>query len=194
MSFSNFFIFTAKVRADLAQAQNENKIESVDIHFNLPYEGELDGTPEDIAEIYKHSNGSEITWWADEEKGIGGKIHFLPFEYAFEHVEDTSEVFREIETGCEHYTNGVWEIDGKVGVYMFENNVTDHVSLGLDFSGYLKLLEITRGFNYWQKVIQDIDSGQESQELIAFREQMPLIFSDFKWDAFVDLYNSVKIQ
>ncbi len=75
--------------------------------------------------------------------------------------------------------------------FEFENQT---YPLYLDFEGYMKLLGETKGFLYWQKVILDYLSGSESFETKNFKETMPNLFPDFDYDAFIELYESLRID
>ena len=75
--------------------------------------------------------------------------------------------------------------------FEFENNT---YPLNVDFEGYMRLLGETKGFLYWQKVILEYLEGREGPTTINFKEKMPQIFPDFSWDAFVALYEEVRID
>lgn len=66
--------------------------------------------------------------------------------------------------------------------------------LDLDVEGYFKMAFASKVFFYWQVVLIDIKEGTLSDETKTFKKEMPKIFTDFHWDEFVNLYESLRLS
>lgn len=160
----------------------------------------------DFCEI---SNGFELKWWKDSSKGIGGEINLLSMESMFEKdsaIIDELKISEYLDKDLEFFRAiDIPSMNEEVGFFMLPNkkpikniyyrlageNVSD---LDLDFKGYLEMAFESKVYAYWQKVLVDIQDNEESHEVLTFKEQMPKIFEDFSWDAFVEKYESLRLS
>ncbi len=79
------------------------------------------------------------------------------------------------------------------------NSLYYHISpyadlYSLDFEGYMQMAFEAKIYYYWPKVLLDIQSNSESRETKDFKENMPKVFEDFSWDAFVKQYESLRLS
>lgn len=66
--------------------------------------------------------------------------------------------------------------------------------LHIDFEGYLKLLSLSKGFEWWQNALVEISTGKHQPNVDSFKAKMPKIFPDFDYEEFKDLYESLRID
>ncbi|GGG23333.1 hypothetical protein GCM10011344_25100 [Dokdonia pacifica] len=85
------------------------------------------------------------------------------------------------------------EREDKKGLYLVHSD-SSVSPLHIDFEGYLKLLSISRGFGWWQNALVEISTGKHQPNVDSFKENMPKIFPDFKYEEFKELYESLRID
>jgi hypothetical protein len=78
------------------------------------------------------------------------------------------------------------------GLFLFSDSELH--PLHIKFYGYIKLLEIFKGFGWWQNALVQISTGKHQSSVDSFKEKMPQIFPNFNWDQFVALYESLRIN
>lgn len=81
----------------------------------------------------------------------------------------------------------------KKGLYLMHSD-SSMSALNVDLDGYLRLLGMSKGFGWWQNALVEIHTGKTMPNVADFKEKMPKIFPDFSWDAFVSLYEEVRID
>lgn len=81
----------------------------------------------------------------------------------------------------------------KTGLYLLHSD-SSMSALNVDMEGYLQLLVMSKGFGWWQNALVQISKGEEMPNVASFKENMPKIFPDFSWEAFEELYESVRID
>ncbi len=161
----------------------------------------------DLAKFYSFFETWKLTWKTTEELNIKaeGVIDFIPLDQVMQDVWDNSlggidwnpemKGFRPLDM--------FYDIDGFVGFYIdrpekkglyLQHSDSSVSPLHVDLDGYLKLLGMSKGFGWWQNALVEIHSGNPMPNVAGFKEKMPLIFPDFSWDAFVALYEEVRID
>jgi hypothetical protein len=68
------------------------------------------------------------------------------------------------------------------------------VFLGLDLTGYIEMLCLSKGYYYWQSAILALCYGEENNKVEEMKERMPKLFPGWTWEAFVAKYDEVKID
>ncbi len=195
-------------------AEDSGKIEEFEENYNLPISQkdisklEENQLPEAFIELYKMFDGFELKWFSDSENGIGGNMHFLAINYVLqdwkENLYDEADIVQ--NDLIQHYKpfdliTETFSCGFLVTPDYTSNSIYCHVApepeiydLGIDFSVYLELAKEARFFNYWPKVLLDIQSGEESPETTSFKQNMPLIFEDYNWDEFVEKYQALRLS
>ncbi|WP_010521974.1 hypothetical protein [Aquimarina agarivorans] len=194
----------------------ESTLEQWDYWANLPISDEIVNKANEvrfddeiIKEYKKKSNGRKIKWWKDSSKGIGGSINLLKMESMFEkdiaiidelkvneYLDKDLEFFRAIDIPSMNEEVGFFMIpDKKPTIDIYYRLAGENVSsLDLNFKGYLEMAFESKVYAYWQKVLVDIQDNEASPEVIIFKENMPKIFNDFSWEAFVEKYESLRLS
>ena len=67
-------------------------------------------------------------------------------------------------------------------------------NLDLDFHGYTEMAYEARVFNYWQRVLLEYTKGNSSEITEAFKTEMPQIFPDWRWESFIEKFESLRIS
>lgn len=174
------------------------------------YEREL---PEALRDFYHQINGVAVRWSIDQTNlpEAGGSVNILPLHHLFDEtvvpiasdlvvIDDELDfakktkiegVFRRVDLFTDEASVGYFS-DPQMGKKLFYAYGHRFYHMNLDFAGYFKLLCAAKGYIYWQHVILYTEYAHGKIENEQFRAQMPLIFSDFKWDDFIKLYQDCK--
>ena len=171
----------------------------------------LNKFPNNLKAFYKMTNGYGSEWETEEAiangKSIYGKIKLLPSEDVLSDWEGTVYFKDNPDSGMENFkiVDFFWE-QSCVG-FFYDESETDGdlmmyydfedfpMSLDVNFSGYLELLFMARGYYDWQRILLHFNGEEKNEEFIKqFKKYMPKLFPDFKWDEFVALYEKVKIK
>ncbi len=162
-----------------------------------------------LLEFYKEiSDGFRIKWFSDEEKGIGGNIHFMEMKHVLAdqkgnlyddqdiQMNDLIQYYKPFDLISETFSCGFLITPDFVSTSIYCHNSPDPETydLDLDFAGYMEMAYEAKIFQYWPKVLLDIKANYESAETKAFKEHMPKIFEDFDWDSFVQKYESLRLS
>jgi hypothetical protein len=164
-------------------------------------------TDEAIKNFYSIRNKWKVEWKTTDEVVFRaeGSIYMLPIEEVFQDVWDDSLGGNDWNPEMKGFRplDMFYDIDGFVGFYvgrpekkgLYVQHSDSSVSpLHVDLDGYLRLLGMSKGFGWWQNALVEIHSGNPMPNVASFKEKMPLIFPDFSWDAFVALYEEVRID
>ncbi len=162
-----------------------------------------------ILDLYKsNSDGFKVQWYTDDSRSVGGQMHFPKMDHVLgtwegilfdqEAVERNQMLghFKAMDLISEQHSVGLLHnADFEANsLYYHISPYEDLYSLDLDFKGYIQMAFEAKLYYYWPKVLLDIQSKSESKETKDFREQMPKIFEDFSWDAFVEKYESLRLS
>ncbi|WP_118976274.1 hypothetical protein [Taibaiella koreensis] len=167
----------------------------------------LDFVHQGIKEYYeKRSDGFKLEWWANREKGIGGKIALAQTKYLFaedngiydEGDETDLKYFRPLDyPSPETYVGFVMKPDivYKSLYYMSTSNY-ELDNLDLDYNGYTQMAVEARVFNHWQLVLLHYmdGSGIGSVEMENFKTEMPEIFPDWTWENFIAKFENLRLS
>lgn len=167
----------------------------------------LDFVHQGIKEYYeKRSDGFELEWWSNKEKGIGGKIQLAQTKYLFaedngiydEGDETDLKYFRPLDYPLpETYVGFVIKPDivYKSLYYMSTSNY-ELDNLDLDYNDYTQMAVEARVFNHWQLVLLHYmdGSGIGSVETENFKTEMPEIFPDWTWENFIAKFESLRLS
>ncbi len=158
-----------------------------------------------LLEFYNTVNGFLFKWDTINDSDNSGFINILEADKAFiegkdivyfDHTPEDSPMrdFYIIDFFVDEACVGVYANQSELpGMHYFDFE-NETYPLHVDFEGYIKLLGETKGFLYWQKVILDYLSGSESFETKNFKETIPNLFANFDYNAFIELYESVRID
>lgn len=160
-----------------------------------------------IKEYYeKRSDGFELVWWSNKEKGIGGKIQLAQTKYLF--AEDNGiygegdgedlKYFRPLDyPSPETYVGFIIKPDTiyKSLYYMSVSNYELN-NLDLDYNGYTQMAVEARVFNHWQLVLLHYMDGKGigSVETESFKTEMPKIFPNWTWENFIARFESLRLS
>ncbi|WMX13415.1 MULTISPECIES: hypothetical protein [unclassified Aureispira] len=154
--------------------------------------------------LYSSLTELRLHWKHRDKREIQGTFHFYPVNRLMINWDEdfgghdwapNMKGFRPLDMFYE--SNGCvgFFVDrpDKTGLYLhaFESNVEP---LNVDLEGYLKLLIVSKGFSWWQIVLVSHIKGTHEAGLTQFRESMPELFSNFDFDKFIELYESVRID
>jgi hypothetical protein len=160
-----------------------------------------------IVKFYSFISEWKLKWRTKEDFEVKaeGTFDFLPLKEVMIDVWDDSLGGNDWNPEMKGFRplDMFYDIDGFVGFYvgrpekkgLYVQHSDSSVSpLYVDLDGYLRLLGMSKGFGWWQNALVEIHSGNPMPNVASFREKMPKIFPDFSWDAFVALYEEVRID
>ena len=151
--------------------------------------------------LYSFFNWLNIEWKHSKENG---NIRFVTYqqliydwdiEFGANDWAPDMKGFRPLDmflesAGCVGFFIGR---EDKQGLYLYKFD-GETIPLYIHFEGYLKLLEHTKGYNWWQNALVQLHTGIPQPNVSKFREVMPTIFPNFNWDHFAQLYESLRID
>lgn len=163
---------------------------------------------DDIINLYQYSNGIDMKWNNDNEKGVSGQMRMLNIEnvlqdwkneiYYESDIEenDLLEYYKPIDFVTPEVSSGILITPEFTSdsIYCHINGNTDLFDLDLDFEGYIDMAVESKIYNLWTIVLLQIQKQEEGVETKSFKENMPKIFSDFNWDKFVKKYESLRLS
>ena len=200
---------------DLYNSKDLSLINKIDEWNNLPLDEscifDQISLDESLIFFYKeNANGFTIKWEADNSNAIIGTIQFLEYEQIIADQKDKLFDDEDIEQNrdiCFFHPIDLISPEAECGIYFNpegskkNNKMYYHYSgereiydLDLDFKGYLEMACEARVFFYWPLVLLDIKKGTEGEETKKFKAEMPKLFEDFNWDAFVERYESLRLS
>lgn len=139
------------------------------------------------------ANGSlDVSWQAAGAETPIGQIRIQPlhrFMQDWEGVvyfdkDSDRQAFKIFDFHTDELCVGLFlaaENDQRVFVYDFSE---EPVSLQIDLAGYVDLLLLSRGFQFWPIVLRNLLQERTSPEQEQFIEWMPRLFPDFSMAAF----------
>lgn len=208
--------FTAALLDALASAENAGNIKE-HRHKLMPAISEEEheraesiGLSPQIVQSYRASNGLSVSWWADEDEGIGGAMNINPIRFLFRDepsLASECDMDPEMDQELRHFR--ILEnptMNSQVGFFALPNEKPSQSmqfrmageqwtdDLDLDLDGYLEVASAARVFFNWQSVLVAIKAGEETAQTRVFKEHMPKLFAGFEWDAFVNKYQSLRLS
>jgi len=214
--FNSIFELFDELLGCLSDQKKAGKIKELKDEWELTLKNDDDVLTEklnpDLVFVYKElANGFIINWVADDENDIRGRMHFLSIKNLFydrkgtfyneEDIEKDRDIcyFKPLDLITEEAECGIYinpkdsEYRNKC-IYYYDASDLEIHNLDLDFRGYLEMAFEAKIFFYWPKVLLDIQSNSESPETKRFKTEMPKLFPDFNWDAFVEKYESLRLS
>ena len=188
-----------KVNSKLGNSLPESLRSEVSENLNLD---------QNLINLYRAYDGLKIDWATNDERVVGGQMHFLSMEEIIKSWEgylyEDDEVAADADIRFFHPFDLISE-EAQCGIIIDPNSDIKSIfynysgemkiySLDIDFKGYLEMALDAKVFYYWPKVLLDIKNNEESEETTNFREEMPKIFKDFNFNQFVEKYNSLRIS
>ncbi len=179
-----------------------------------------DQLPKSLVDFYQSCDGIHIEWQAKETTGIHalGSIRLLQLKHLFDgneidlaanefggwrlntdygNLQPLKGAFRIVDLFSGKSMAGIFSEEPATEEVFLYNSGVAFESLKVDFEGYFQLLCKAYGFLGWQRVIIHKEYGQNGgygeYEHDDFRDTMPLLFPDFNFDEFIELYESLKI-
>ena len=154
---------------------------------------------EDITHFYSFFDWLNIEWKVD---AISGNIKFVTYkqlahnwdnEFGANDWAPDMKGFRPLDMFLESAGCVGFFIDrqDKKGLYLYKFD-GETTPINLNFEGYLILLGISKGFNWWQNALIEINTNSPQPNVDSFKENMPQIFPDFNWREFVKLYEHLR--
>jgi len=173
--------------------------------------------PEQLKAYAMDVNGHTIRWDSPED-GSGrpactGDLNLLPIESIyndwkgivyFDFTKDERlKDFKVVDSFQDETCVGLYHDEAQdPGLYFFEfSGGNAPYPLHLDLKGYLTMLTFTLGYTYWQLAVMSLlpDDGQNPAYrrslnfTTEFRRDMKAWVPDFSWDAFVALYEQLRL-
>jgi len=159
----------------------------------------------DFIAFYGLFNGLKLSWSAPNH--IGGEIEFLKMKYVLQDwtdilfdkndldQNDLLEFYLPVCQLSETYSCGFLVTPEYVSnsIYCHNAPYTELTALNLDFNGFLKMAKASEIYHYWPKVLLDIQAKQDSSELEDLKTNLPLVFPEFHWSSYMDLFNSLRL-
>jgi len=168
---------------------------------------QLDFAHQGIKEYYeKRSDGFELAWWSNKEKGIGGKIKLAQTKYLF--AEDNGiygagdaeepKYFHPLDYPSPETYVGFVIKPGIIYKSLYYMSVSNYElnNLDLDYDGYTQMAVEARVFNYWQLVLLHyMDTNSiGSVEMENFKAEMPEIFPGWTWENFIARFERLRLS
>ena len=194
-----------KIKQYFELSENRSYSRATDKSLNkLPHQERI---PDQLRVMSKDIDGSTIRWHSPEDESnrssCTGSINLLPIHKIygdwkgivyFEFTENQRlQDFKIVDFFAEEACVGLYhdaEQDSGLYFYDFERGP---YPLHIDLKGYVQLLEMTLGYSYWQKVILDLVSGEESATTRQFRQDMTAWVPKFSFQSFTALYEQVRL-
>jgi len=205
----NIYSRIKKLNVELKKTLND-KINLTDYDIDLGNESSSALLPKYLAEFYKENSHLKIEWETRELVGENswkpcGRINILKADLVLSDWKevvyfdgDSQELkqFKIVDNFVpEAHCGFLLNENNSDAMYYHESGEPELVPLGVDFSGYLELMFMARGFWYWQQAVLLIKNGRTSTTAAGdFKTYMPQIFPDFKWEEFVGLWERVRIK
>ncbi|MDN4013700.1 hypothetical protein QX233_14575 [Chryseobacterium gambrini] len=207
------FFFDDDIFDSLIKAKEQKKIKYFDIRTKpslkvvLEDLNRLDIIHKGIKRFYeKRGDGFELEWWANEKKGIGGKIQFAQTKYLFsednnlydEEDEEDLKYFRPLDYPTPESYVGFIITPDTIDESLYYMSISDYElnDLDLDYEGYTQMAVEARVFNHWQLVLLYYMDGEGIGlvETETFKTEMPKIFPDWTWENFIAKFESLRLS
>lgn len=210
MDINSIADWDSKLIEALYDAKETGKISDLEEDYNLPIALDLlpDYLPVVLQELFLLSNGMKVYWRSAHDEESGGQLYFLDVKNFLQdgqgityQPETTGEDepirnFKKLDLITSEAQCGLLIDNESVNpeLYYNETGYNQLHGLDLDFSGYLEMALAARLYNYWPKVLLDLQSGEESVETSNFKHNMPLVFPEFSWSEFKEKYQSLRLS
>ncbi len=201
---------------DIYLAQENGTVLKKDNWTNLPLEigglsiPEIDRIKEEsLLLLYQDKGNGFRLSWEGREKNLNGNLEFLKIENMLQDwskkglytekdliENDLMEYYKPFDLVSETISCGLLITNEFVGksIYLHHAPNSALYNLDIDFESYILLAREARIFQYWQKVLLELKNNSPSLLTKEFKTNMPLIFPDFKWDTFVDIYTKCRLS
>ncbi|MEM9339969.1 MAG: hypothetical protein AAGA66_14625, partial [Bacteroidota bacterium] len=147
-------------------------------------------------------------WKAIENNAISGNMEFLPIEKSLQdwkdnlyyeedlELNDMIQYYKPFDLISETVSCGFMITPDYISksIYYHHAPNPETYDLDIDFEGYMQMAYEAKIFQYWPKVLLDIQAEDESEETKVFKENMPRIFDGFDWNQFVKKYESLRLS
>ncbi len=167
------------------------------------------GVQSEFLNSYDLFFGFKLLWTAKPETGIKAtgsiRIMELPKVFGdweghayFSHSEEDSLLrdFKIVDFYQNEYAAGI--LFGKRRDFTFYNieiGGEDPVSLDLDINGYIEMMMQSKGYTYWQTVIEYyLHGGYQTDITEQFKHDMPILFPDWTWEGFVQKFEEIRLH
>jgi hypothetical protein len=200
------------LRLALIRMKKKEKILNFDYNFNLPIsksEIKLALPTEMIALYTEDGNGFSFKWKPKKKDISGGVMEFMSMEDMLQDWKksglftdddvlenDLLEYYKPFDLLTETFSCGLLITPQYIGQSIYCHNAPypQMYNLDIDFAGYLEMAKESLIFPYWPKVLLDIQTNEESYETQYFKEEMPKLKDDFKWENFITKYESLRLS
>ena len=208
--------FTDRLDEALLETQHYHKtIASINGNGNAPYKGDapellhLDTVHSGIEAFFKTVNdGYSTSWKKDKEGFIGGNIQLAELQHLLAGAKGNGIYFdedlpQEADIRFFHpldfptpetYVGFIIKPDTIYQSVYYLHGDNELSNLDLDFHGYTEMAYEARVFNYWQIVLMEYMNGNSSEITDTFKTEMPQIFPDWRWESFIEKFESLRIS
>lgn len=203
-------LWSAEFSEPLSEQEEANRLEVKKDRCNLPLKDAalMAELPEFIRKLYTFADGMEVLWEANDDSSRGGRIHFIEARHVMRDglgqtyneedlvEEELLKYFKPFDLVTDESECGFLLNPGFASnaIYYHVTGRPQLYNLDLDFDGYLEMATASSAYYHWPKVLIDIQNGDESQETLDFKKNMPLIFDNFDWDEFVAKYQELRLS
>jgi len=162
---------------------------------------------EQILLFYQEITLQKVDWTNRGNAGVRGFINILPIEVATGSWEGSLYFKGKSPEGMKNFKAFDFFLpECCVGFYLADENENPNEELyaydledepeplNVNMEGYIQLLYMARGFSYWPYVLRGLEGGRDYGVTEKFKNGMPQVFPDFKWEDFVALYEKVKLR
>jgi hypothetical protein len=173
--------------------------------------------PPQMVACSRDSNGSKIAWEtrSDQAPYASGGIHLLPIDQIYQDwkgivyfdypesdpAQQRLETFKIVDFFVSEACVGLYhdaQQDPELFLYSFEGLPQP---LGVDVKGYMQLLTLSLGYYYWQQLLVELTVAPTTTSFSPkgttaqrFVQEMSLLSPDFTLEAFIQLYEKVRLR
>ena len=160
--------------------------------------------PNSIIAFYEQMDGLYIKWVSKKIKdsSVRGVVNIMPLQEVLKSWENVV-YFDKDDSMVNFVPIDFFEDEACVGAFIGENKSEslyfyrfrpEPINLKITLPAYYELVLNSKGFIYWQyAIIAEIEKKENPMSDI-FKENMPKLFSEFDYDEFIALYNSLKMK
>ena len=156
----------------------------------------------------KLNNGYSKSWKKEKNGNIGGNIQLAELQhllagangngiYFNEDLPQDADIrfFHPLDFPTpETYVGFIIKPDTIYKSVYYLHGDNELSNLDLDFHGYTEMAYEARVFNYWQLVLLEYMNGNSSEITETFKTEMPQIFPDWRWESFIEKFESLRIS
>lgn len=165
------------------------------------------GFPPSFIEVYPEIAEFAFEWELIHpmDEDLRGYLSFGKLENINRRIADVMFPNEVMEEGDPLYNFHVVDYHNNqhmIGIYsgaenddsLYVYNTEDTERLHLNLTGYVEMLVLSKGFEYWHQAIFEILRGEENEESCLFKEVMPQLFPGWSWETFVAKYEEVRLR